>query len=228
MFLISEVYSGARALLNDMDGAVFTDEVLIPYYRMAMDKLRLDCEENQIPFNFKTSAPIEVAQGVTDIGGPTGPALPRDLVEVLECWEIPSGTGDDYMLMRHTRFLPKTPILTSYLEVWTWQNDYIHFLGANGNIQVKIDYLSDPLGDLTAPEGTVRLTNSKLYLQHSTAAWAAQFIGENESRATALADMASQFLSAMINIKIMSQQNMATRRRPFMANYKLRQGQYGR
>ncbi len=226
---IGSIYDGIRALLNDQNNTLFSNTVLAEYFKIAMDKLRMKCEENQIPFNFfTTEVPVDVPQGVRDIGGPTGPALPNDLVEVLECWEVTANTNQDYMLMRHVRFLPKTFTLTSYLEVWSWQNQYIHFLGSNGNIQVKLDYLADNFADSTDPNQIVRISNSVNYLKTYTAALVSQFVGENETRSAVLGQLADDALETMINIKIMSQQNMTTRRLPFMGQYKQRAGSYGR
>jgi hypothetical protein len=224
-FKAGDVFDGSRALLNDQNGQLFTDAIQKEYFKLAFESLRLRCEENQIPFVLTTtSTAISVPQGTTDIGGPTGPALPRDLIEVLDCWEIPAGTTNDYMLMRHMKFLPKTSILTAYLEVWTWQNEYIHLLGANGDISVKLDYIGSNFGDVTDANQVIRLTNSINYLKFYTAALIAQFIGENEDRAKTLSNLADDAMDTMLNIKIMSQQNMNTRRRPFMGSYKIRSG----
>lgn len=226
---IGAIYDGIRALLNDQQNSLFNNSTLAEYFTLAMTTLRMKCEENQIPFClFTTDTPFLITTGMKDIGGPTGPALPGNLVEVLECWETTANTNNDYMQMRHMRFLPKNQVLTSYLEVWSWQNQYIHFLGANNNIQVKLDYLADNFADSTDANQVVRITNSINFLKFYTAALVARFVGENESRTEALANLAQDSIDTMINIKIMSQQNMTTRRRPFMADYKRRAGIYGR
>lgn len=228
-YKVGDIYTGARALLNDQENASFTDAVQKEYFKIAFDKLRMECEENDIPFVlFTTDTGITIDAGVKDIGGPTGPALPNHLIEVLQCWEIPAGTNNDYMLMRRMQFLPKTSVLTAYLEVWTWQNEYIHFLGANGDIQVKLDYIASNLQDTAEPNARIRLTNSMNYLKFYTAALVAQFAGENETRASLLSGLATDALDQMINIKVKSAQGESTRRRPFMATYKARAGSYGR
>lgn len=229
MFKVGDIYTGVRALLNDQENATFTDAVQLEYFKLAYTTLRTRCEEYDIPFVLKTSdIAIQIPQGVKDIGGSTGPALPADFIEPLACWEIPSGTSNDYMLMRRLQFLPKTDILTAYLEVYQWAGNYIHFLGATGDIQVKLDYICDPFGNKGDSNDIIRLENSLNFLKFHTAALVSQFSGENPDRAAALADLGQDTLDTMLNIEIKNAQNISTRRRPFMASYKLRAGTFGR
>lgn len=228
MLKVGDVFNGARALLNDQDAAVFTNTVLAEYFKISYEEIRQECEDNQLDITLKTSEPISIPQGVLDIGGPTGPALPIDLIEPLECWEIPAGTNDDYMQMRKLRFLPKTGIKTAYLEVWQWADQYIHFLGANGDIQVKLDYISTSFPDTTNENAILKLTNVINYLKFRTAAYASMFIGENTERAQVLNDLSTKALDTLLSIKIKTDQRNTTRRRPFMAAYKRRGMMYGR
>lgn len=225
---VSEVFEGARALLNDQAGAVYTNSVLLPYLKIAYEEIKQSCEEYQIPLNLKTSEVIMITAGITDIGGSTGPSLPIDLVEVLECWERPAGTTNDFMLMKHMLFLPKTSVLTSYLEVWQYSEQYIHFLGANGDIDVKLDYVATGMPNVVDENTLVKVTNAVNFLKYKTAALAAMFIDENETRASVLNDQSENAKDTLLNIKIKSQQNIQIRRRPFMGAYKRRGGLYGR
>lgn len=228
MYKVGDVFTGARALLNDQDSAVFTNAVLTEYFKIAYEEIRQDCEDNQLPITLRTSEPILIPTGVLDVGGPTGPPLPGDLIEVLECWETPAGTNDDYMLMRKLRFLPKTGIKTAYLEVWQWVDQYIKFLGANGDIQVKLDYISTGFVDTTNENAIIKLTNAINFLKFRTAAYAAMFIGENETRAQVLNEKSQEALDVLLSIQLKSAQRITTRRRPFMASYKRRGMMYGR
>jgi hypothetical protein len=223
MFRVGSIYDGSRALLNDQDNTVFTNTVQAEYLKIALNALNLACQEYEIPFVLATTTTaIDVEAGITDIGGPDGPALPEGLVEVLQCWEIAADTSGDYMLMKNVQFLPKTDVQSAYLGVWQWANEYIHLLGATGDIQVKLDYIKANIGDSTDENTVIRLTNSIEYLKHLTAAYCARFIGENESRAELLSGLADDYLAQALNIKIKAQQNRTTRRRPFMGAYKSR------
>lgn len=228
MLKVGDVFTGVRALLNDQEDAVYTNTVQLEYFKLAYEEIRQECEDHNIPITNKTSSAITITAGMIDIGGPTGPALPADLIEPMECWEIPANTSADYMQMRRRQFLPKTAVLTAYLEVWQWADQYIHFIGANGNIQVKIDYLSSGMPDIVNENSKVKLFNAVNFLKYKTAALCSMFIDENETRAAVLNDQAIRSYDTLMSILIKNSQNIVTRRRPFAASYKNRGASYGR
>lgn len=217
-----EVFETARFLLNDTEGAVFNDTVLLPAIKLAMNDLRLECEDNNIPYTNMTSAGITVPAGTTNIGGNGGPALPSDLVEIIEMYERIAGTSNDFMRMDRRIFLPKTDYETNYLEVYTWQKQIVHLIGAVNDIEVKIDYVGDTLSQIVDANSQILIYNSISFLQFRTAALAAEFIGENASRADSLNIQAARCIETMENIGIKNQQNAPIRRRPFMSRYKQR------
>lgn len=227
-YLTSEVFDGVRALLNDQQNVMFTNVVQQQYFNLAYEQLRQACQENNCSIGNLTSDGIDIDAGVVDIGGPTGPPLPQNLVEVIACWERLSGTNNDYMFMDPCRFLPKTSVRTSYLQVWSWQDQIIKFLGATGNIEVKLDYIASNLGSNINEFSQIRLTNSVNYLKFATAALCSMFIGENETRAEALQGQAINALDVLLNIKIKPGQKMPVRRMPFRARYKSGGVNYGR
>jgi hypothetical protein len=217
---VGDVFTGSRALLNDQAGAVYTNEVQFEYFKLAYEEIGQECEDSNIPITNKTTDAILISQGITDIGGLTGPALPNDLVEPLDLWEITYGTTGQYMLMKRVQFLPKTDVLTSYLEVWAWKEDFIHFLGANGDINVKMDYISIGMPDVVNENSIIKMRNAVNFLKYKTAALCSMFIDENETRATVCNDLAIKAFDTFMGIKIKSQQNIVTRRRPFRASWK--------
>ena len=217
-----EVFEKARFLLNDTQGAVYTDEVLLPALQIATDNLRLECEDNNIPFTNVTSASITVPAGVKNIGGPGGPALPSDLVEVIEAYERIAGTSNDFMQMRRRNFVPKTDFETTYLEVYTWQRQVIWFIGSTSDIEVKLDYVGNTLSQPTNANSEILIFNSISFLYYRTAALAANFIGENKTRSDELNQEAVAAIETMENIGIKNQQSEPVRRRPFMSAYRQR------
>ena len=224
MATLGYMMTQVRSLLNDQAGAVFTDEVLLPFIKMAADDMQGELEDNQLPFVSRTSGAILVPAGSTTIGGTTGPALPPDVLDILAVWERTAGTNNDFSLMRRVQFLPKTDTETSFHEVWTYQDQIVQFPKATSDIEIKMDYLGANLVDAT-PTTEVRFNHAKMFLQYRTAALAAEFIGENDGRAEKLNGNAERCLDTMLSINIKSQQSVITRRRPFMANYR-RGGQW--
>lgn len=217
-----EIFNKARFFLNDQIGANFTDEVLLPALQMANEDLRLECEDNNIPYTNITSVAILISAGVTDIGGPTGPPLPDDLIEIVEMYERSADTTNDFMLMRRRNFLPKTDVQTAFLEVYTWQRQIVNFIGATGDLQVKIDYVGNSLNRIIDTNSEIAIFNSISFLSFRTAALAANYIGENKTRSDELNAEALRCIETMENIGIKNQQNMTIRRRPFMSGYRAR------
>jgi len=215
-----EVFDTARFLLNDTAGQVFTDEVLKPALKLAMDDLRLECEDNNIPYTNLTSAAITVPAGITNIGGDGGPALPADLIEIVEMYERTAGTTTDFMMMRRRNFLPKTEYQTTFLQVYTWQNQTVQLIGATGDIEVKFDYVGNSLSRIVDGNTEIRIYNSISFLGFRTAALAASYIGENEMRADGLNREAVRCIETLENIGIKNQQSIPIRRRPFMSSYR--------
>lgn len=224
---VGDIFNGVRAILNDQDNAVYTNAVQLEYFKLAYEEIRQACEDHNIPITNKTSAAITIEAGITDIGGPTGPALPEDLIEVLECWEVAADTSSDYMLMRRLQFLPKTSVLTSYLEVYQWAGQYIHFLGANGDIQVKIDYVATGMPDITDENSLIKLKNAINFLKFKTAAIICVAIDQNTEAAEIWNGAAINAYDTLMSILIKNSQGIQTRRRPFLAAYK-RRGNSGR
>lgn len=228
MVKVGDIFDTTRALMNDTTGAVYTDAVLIPYFKIAYDELRLELEDYQIPIGILTSDEIRVNAGVTTIGGDGGPSLPKHLIEIMSIYERTYGTTNDFVVMTRQITLPKTEVRTQYLEVWSWQNQRVKLLGATNDIGVKIDYIGE-IPDIVNQDNVVELTNSKVALAARTAALCAQFIEENAERYQAAMDTCNNAIDKMLNIKIKPQQRIPIRRQPFMARYKARTGTgYGR
>ncbi len=221
---VADLLDASAALLNDTNLDQFSHANQLPYFKIAYRDLRLELEDYNIPLTTISSAAFTITTAMTDIGGPTGPLLPTDFVEPMELWEITAGTSQSYMLMTRVLTLPKTPVLTAFLQVWSFQNGYIHFLGANNNISVKMDYVGEPLRNVI-DENSIILTeyrNAEQFLTFKNAAYCAMFIGENETRAEVLNKLAEDALGKSLGISIKNQQTTGIRRRPFRSGWKQR------
>ncbi len=222
-----EIFDKSRALLNDtgIDTGgvpnVYTDDTLLPYLQMAFVDLLMECEENNIPVTNITSPVITVPAGITEIGPGTSIALPRDLIEIIEIYERVAGTNNDFMLMRRRAFKPKTEVQTTYLGVYTWQGQHIHFIGATSDIEIKIDYISQTSQAVTDKNSLVLIYNSQAFLWFRTAALAAFYIMQNKTRSDECNTEAGRCIETMESIGIKSQQGTVIRRKPFMAGYRM-------
>ncbi len=219
---VGSILPFVRALLNDQTGAVFTDTVILPYFQMAYDDMRIVLEGFDIPITNKTSDGIVIPTGIKNIGGEGGPPLPNDLVEILSISEREAGSSDNYLLMERKQFLPKTEVLASFLGVWSWQDQIAKFIGATQNIEVKIDYTADTLGPIINENSQIKFYNCRNYLRYRTSAHCALYIGENKSRSDELNNEAMTFIDFVVTKGVKTQQSIQTRRRPFQARNKSR------
>ncbi len=220
-----QIFVGAAALLNDQIQSVFTDAVLLPYYNMAQEKLGEVFELNNIPVTNDRSIALPVAAGVNKIAFyNTVPLLPSDLVDVRTLWESPSGQNN-WTIVDRRDFIPlwwdNNTTINQFL-IYSWQSQEIKLIAANANNDIKIDYVKSILPQITISEIIIPINviNANGFLRNWTAGLAAWFIGENESRATALYGLAEESLERSLGISIKGQQNTPARRRPFRQGYK--------
>ena len=219
---VANILERAAFFLNDTNRYLFTDEKLLPAFNIALDDLKEEFEDYGISLANQTSSAITITAGETEIGGPNGPALPNDFMVAINLYERSSGTEQDFLKMRKVDFLPKTEVLTGFLIYWTYQNQIIKFLGATADVEVKMDYVANRLVDADTPEAIVVVKNAKSYLSYRTAALAARYSGENETRADSLDGEARRSIDQLLNLDIKQKQNQVTRRLPFRAGFKSR------
>lgn len=211
---VSSVLDSVAVLLNDAPKTLFTDTVTLPYFQIAFNDLKLLTASFGLPINNITSpSSIVIPAGILDLGGPTGPPLPDDLLEILSISERSAGTSNEFAMMSRLQFLPLGQTQTAYLGIWSWQNQYVNFIGATGNIEVRLQYLASNLGTVVDETSTIRMYNCRNYLTYRTAGLCAEFIGENPERASSLNSMAEMSGREMVNIAVRTQQKIITRRR---------------
>lgn len=221
---ISSVFNRARFFLNDNNAELYSDSALIEPVNQAIADLREVLQDNGISVVESVSEAITVTAGVTNIGGNGGPALPNDLLVPVSLWERTADTEVDYLLMAKKHPLPKTNVRTAFLMYWDYRNQIIEFIGATGNIQVKIDYIASRMLNADSGDSQIDVKEAHSFLSMQTAGYAAGFIGENETRAADLFNMASKALEMVVNLDIRQSQNQPVRKRPFMASWKRRSG----
>jgi len=218
------VMDRSASLLNDTAKSSFTYAAQVPYLNMAIDDLLEEMESNNVPSTNEVSSIFVITTAMTDIGGPTGPALPPDLVEIQGVYERSSGLSEDFRLMSKVDFLPPFAQLVSDLIYWSWQNQEVRFLGATSVRDVRINYIGAIFSQIKDQNDVINVINARSYLSYRTAALCAEFIGENKTRADSLNGDAERALYKFLNLNTKGRQSIATRRRPFMAGYRMRSG----
>ncbi len=224
MFLASDVLNSSRALLNDTAAQQFTNAFMLPYLNIAIAELNEMAELNNVQVTNATSVPVVVPVGVDNIGGAGGPDLPAGLIEIQQLFERTNGTSDNYQEMTRKNFLPEYEVLINELIYWAWENQIVKFLGALSDRQVRMHYISSRINAVTDATNPISVINAESFLNYRTAALAAEFSGENKTRADSLNGNAGLALDRFLGIDSKGRQAITTRRRPFMGSYKSRGG----
>jgi hypothetical protein len=144
------------------------------------------------------------------------------LISIQQLFERADGTTQDWMEMKRCDFLPEITSTSNYLTWWTWQDQEIRFLGATSDREVKIHYTSQAIANVTASTSSIYVYNAIAPLAFKTASLCARYIGENPSRADSLQMEANTAYEYFLAILVKESQVNASRRRPFMASYKIR------
>jgi len=216
----SDIMDSVAVLLNDTQKQNFTYVALIPHMNIAVAELRELMELNNVNMANNSSIGIPVNAGTTSI---PLTSLPGDLVDIRKISErIWGNTNDDFIEMTRLEFLPQYVVQTSFLVYWAWYQQVINLIGALQKIELRVDYVSSPLPVITDPSNVIGTINAQSYLTYRTAALAANFIGENPTRAQALDGDAGIALDRFLGINTKGKQSEAIRRRPFMQGFRNR------
>jgi hypothetical protein len=141
-----QITSLMRSLLNDAQGNLFTDAVLLPYANSAYRKLQRAlgnaCGDEFIQDDvllvvtavMATDTSLQVS--ITDATAP----LPNDLLVPIKIWERPNGSSDEFCemvdLTRHDGLPSRAQDVN--LSVWEWRADGLYFLGATQDTQIRL------------------------------------------------------------------------------------------
>jgi len=227
--LAKEIITPVAALLNDKVMSIFTFDAQVPYLNIALVELQEELQLNNIPITNRSEEIIFLHAGNEGIGGPGKgnegqPQLPPNLIEPLTLYERITGTNFSFFQMKRVEFIPVNQTNTAYLHFWTWIDDKIEFIpgGATSNLDIKIHYVASIFKNINTPTDEIPYNRAKSFLTYRTAALCAEFIGENQTRASDLNNNAGLALSRTLGISVKNKQSIITRRRPFMASWRTR------
>ena len=218
-----QITSLVRSLLNDAQGNLFTDSVLLPYANSAYRKVQRALGNTGAGGFLNDDALLVVAAipapdaslqvSLTDATAPPN-QLPTDLLVPLKLWERPNGSSEDFAemvdLTRHGGLPSRAQDVV--LSVWEWRADGIYFLGATQDTQIRLRYLK-AYPDFTDATSPVLIRNAQEAIAYATAAMVGWARGSplaekwDEAAADAIEDLVVQ--------AVRREQQSARRRRPF-------------
>lgn len=217
-----QITSLVRSLLNDAQGKLFTDSVLLPYLNSAYRKVQRaignvggggfiqDDALLVVPAVAQQDPSLQIS--ITDATAPPN-QLPTDLLVPLKIWECASGSVDDFVemvdLTRHGGLPSRDQDIT--LGVWEWRADGLWFVGATQDTQLRLRYLK-AYPDFTDATSPVLVRNAQEALAYATAALAGW------ARGSPLAekwDDAADAIEDLVTAAVRREQQTTRRRRPY-------------
>lgn len=207
--LVSACYTEARALLNDTTIQLFTDAVLLPYFKRAYAQLEQRLRRSGIQAINEISSVINVPIGTLVL-----PSLPADFAIPVKVFErAVGGTDDDWIPMEEKTWEP-LEVASSILGVYVYRENEIKFRGATAAREVKLLYKKF-FPTITTGTDNVLILDAQSFLSAMTAAYAAFFAGGNATRYEQLVAQAMSDLSDIEGIAIKERQNLPARRRSY-------------
>lgn len=206
--LASDVMDRSRAVLNDVAKDLYTNEVLLPYLKIANDDLSDELVDHGGTVQREVS--VDLALSI----GNKSPILPADMIVPIEVFEKNQGEDDSYYrFMRQKDFLPNG-LPGTELNVWAWREQSIVTQGSSIAKQLRVRYYRLILS-ITGENSPVELTHALNYLAYHTAALAAEHIGQNRGKAIDLESQAIQKLNKLLKKEVKQNQANPVRRRGF-------------
>jgi hypothetical protein len=214
-----------RSLLNDSQGNLFTDAVLLPYVNSAYRKMQRAIgnagaggfiqDDVLLVVTAVTGTDTSLQVSITDATPPPN-QLPTDLLFPLKLWERPNGSAQDFVemvdLSQHGGLPSRAQDVT--LNVWEWRADGIYFLGATQDTQIRLRYLK-AFPDLTDATSPVLVRNAQEAIAYASAALAGWARGS--PLAAKWDDAAADAIEDLVTACVRREQNTPRRRRPFSA-----------
>ena len=214
MPLASVPLDEARAELNDVGAAIFTNTVLLPFLKKSYRELQQELNDNGISYSREQAANINITAGMTALTFASTPALPTDLLYPISISEKVSGADDStFVPMVESTWTPNLT-QTSRLIYWTWREDEIKFVGATSVVPIQLRYFKS-LAAIADSTTNIPILDCETFLAARTAALAAFSIGGSLSRAEALSNDADRAMDRLLGTAVKNRQQMPVRRRKF-------------
>ena len=214
--LASDVMADMAALLGDIEQDVFTNTVLLPYLQQASDDLqeRLLAVSAASKINTRSDN-ITIPAGLTSLAS----LLPDDIIDPISVHVQDPTNPNSYTKIDPDRwergessFINTEPV--DRIVAWTWRENDIYFNECSIDQVIFIRYRRS----LTRPTGNnsgIDFPRTRLFLCHQAASLAAEFKGENPTRAASLERKAEGHWNRLKGTETKQQQKVPARRRPF-------------
>lgn len=210
----------SAAFLNDAAKTQFTYAIQIPFLNAAIDELQEGMQLNSVHYVNQMAPIIVVTAGVFTISFVTTPALPANLIAPQGIQERLAGSCTPFTMMTKQEFLIYDQPQQQSLNVWTWQNQVLNFVGALTDREILVDYVATFLPIVTASTDVLTLFNCESFLAFRTAGLQAILVGENKTRADELNQFADMALERFLRINSKGNTAIIMPRKPYVGVFK--------
>lgn len=225
---VSSILSEARFMLNDTTATLYTDAALLPAARKAYEEFESWAESYNLQLVKKDTGDITpqtvegnyVVMRFTGDGAATNPQFPADFRIPVRIWEKENGQDRTfYAQMEEVEFRPVVGTTVSRQTYGFWMFDgktlYLPAISTPSSRNILIQYIGSTIS-FTDETSTLYDIHFKTHLAARTAALAAMYIGQNESRAVAAQDDSNAALDRIVEALVRKNQGaFGTRRIPF-------------
>jgi len=183
----ASIIADIKVLLNDPAGTNYTSAKLLPHLNRAYKSLQSKMRLAGMQSSKEISAEISVAAGTTRLGDAAG--LPNDFLSPVMVYTRDNASQKWAPLSEFAWEGIGTS--SSRLEGWAYREDEIKFKGATAaqTLLLKYNKAFQIIDEETDP---ILIVGAELYLVFKAGAYAAMFIGENQTRAAALDGQAQE------------------------------------
>lgn len=199
----------AAAHLNDANQLVYTSDILLPMFNMALDELQEELAIYEIGEIKKTSIIILVPTGSKII-----PQLPVDFLESISLIERRGGSEDEWLRVTEVRAIDPALDQPGVLQ-WAERMSLIEINPPSTNREVMLEYIAS-MSVAQGDDNALDIESSRRYLSLLTARNAARDLGNSMSKAqTYEPDIGRARDRLTRRLQKKSQNVMGVRRRPF-------------
>jgi hypothetical protein len=204
----ASVIQDMKILLNDPNGTAYTTAKLLPHLNRAYKTLQAKMRVSGMQSGREVSAEITVSAGTTRLGDAAG--LPNDFVAPVAFYVRSSSSERWREIFEKSWEDISDP--TSRIEGWAYREDEIKFKAATSTQYVLLKYIKSfqVIDEDTDP---ILVLGADLYLAAKGAAYAAMFIGENQTRAAVLDAEAAKHWEDFRGLGVKQGQRIPARRR---------------
>ena len=181
----SEILAETKILLNDANGILYTDDILIPILQKAYRELQQKMRKAGMSVTHEASGFIDVDANKDTLI--EGSGLPNDLIFPIEIHSRRDSSEEWIeLLKREWSPLDDTPSSTQLASgTWTWREEEIKLSPVNYDRQLLIRYHKE-LRKITSATTPIQVKGAETFLASRCGAITALVIGENETRSTIL------------------------------------------